>query len=132
MKRIWFLFSLVCLLMIIHSCNLIEYGRWKDNIHLSAKSAEFSSAGDSVTITTEGTGWWVSSVSVDGVNYFDFQGIDREADHYTIKQDCFVVERRDKNTLFIKVDANPTNVKRIINVVLEAGDYHDAVTVTQN
>ena len=68
---------------------------------------------------------------MDGVNYADFQGIDREADHYTIKRDCFIVERRDKHTLFIKADANPTDAKRIINVVLEAGDYHDAVTVTQ-
>ena len=32
---------------------------------------------------------------------------------------------------FIKVEANPNNVKRIITVGLEAGDYFDRVTVTQ-
>ena len=58
-------------------------------------------------------------------------GVDLQADNYIIKQDCFVVERRDKNTLFIKAEANPNNVKRIISVGLEAGDYFDRVTVTQ-
>jgi hypothetical protein len=35
------------------------------------------------------------------------------------------------NTLFIKLYENPLNVNRIVNVVLEDGDYHDGVKITQ-
>jgi hypothetical protein len=84
-----------------------------------------------VTIKTGGSGWWVSDVSVNSDWFYGFKDINLEADSYTIQQDCFVVERRDKNTLFIKVDENPLNVQRIITVGLEAGDYFDRVTITQ-
>ena len=116
------------------SCSKINQrkdGDWDDNIHLSTKTAEFSASGDSITIKTGGSGWWISDVSVDNTWYYRFTDIDLQADSYTIKQDCFVVERRDKNTLFIKVTANPNIVKRIITVGLEAGDYFDRVTITQ-
>ena len=53
------------------------------------------------------------------------------ADKYSIKKDCFLVERRDKNTLFVRVDANPLNVIRTITIGFEAGDYFDRVTITQ-
>lgn len=118
----------------LFSCSKINQrkeGDWDDNIHLSTKTVEFNATNDSVTIKTEGSWWWVSDISVDSNSYFGFSGIDLQADNYKIKQDCFVVERRDKNTLFIKVEANPNNVKRIISVGLEAGDYFDRVTVTQ-
>lgn len=42
------------------------------------------------------------------------------------------MERRDKNTLFVKVNENPLQVQRVIIVELEAGDYFDSVTITQN
>lgn len=48
-----------------------------------------------------------------------------------IKQNCFDVEHRDSHTLFIKADANPYNIKRIIVVGLESGDYSSGVTITQ-
>jgi hypothetical protein len=68
---------------------------------------------------------------VDSTWYCDFIGIDIQSDRYKIKQSCFEVERRDKNTLFIKVDENPNSAKRIVTVGLEAGDYFDRVTITQ-
>jgi hypothetical protein len=68
---------------------------------------------------------------VDDKNYANFPGVDILSDSYVIKEDCFVVERREKYTLFIKLDENPLNVNRIVNVVLEAGDYHDGVRITQ-
>ncbi|MDP4208907.1 MAG: hypothetical protein Q8928_08850 [Bacteroidota bacterium] len=120
---------LIISIIIFISCK--EKGIWDDNIHLSTKAAEFSASGDSVTIKTGGNWWWVSDVSVDTTWYYGFVGVDLQSDNYTIKQNCFDVERRDKNTLFIKVDANPNNVKRIITVGLEAGDYFDRVTITQ-
>lgn len=120
--------------IILFSCSNVNQrkdGDWDDNIHLSTKTVELKATSDSVTIKTEGSWWRVSDISVDSKSYFGFVGVDLQADNYKIKQDCFVVERRDKNTLFIKVEANPNNVKRVISVGLEAGDYFDRVTVTQ-
>lgn len=50
------------------------------------------------------------------LGFMDLKNVNLEADSYIIQQDCFVVERRDKNTLYIKVDANPLSVQRIITV----------------
>jgi len=127
MKRILSITLLiVSFITTIYSC-----GKWADNIKLSTKHVEFSALSDSVKITTVGSWWRVSDVSVNSKYFYEFKDINREADSYIIKQDCFVVERIDKNTLFIKVDGNPLNVQRIITVGLEAGDYFDRVTITQ-
>ena len=113
-------------IFIISSC-----GMWRDNIHLSMKKAEFSADGDSVLITTKGGGWWVSCISVNDSNYYDFKGVNVITDHYKITGNCFVVERRDKFTLFISLSANQEITKRIVKVNLEDGDYFDWVTITQ-
>ena len=68
---------------------------------------------------------------MDDKNFAHFPGVDILADNYIIKEDCFVVARREKYTLFIKLDENPLNVNRIVDVVLEDGDYHDGVKITQ-
>ena len=122
--------AIIIFAVTLFSCSRIV-GIWDDCIHLSTKTVEFKATGDSVTIKTEGSWWWITGISVDGKGYGGFVGVDLHADNYKIKQDCFVVERHDKNTLFIKVEANPNNVKRIITVGLEAGDYFDKVTITQ-
>jgi hypothetical protein len=131
MKRV---LNLVIIFVIaFFSCSKIierRPGDWDDNIHLSVKVAEFDASGDSVTIKTEGSWWWITGISVDNTHY-GMKDVDLQAESYSIKQDCFDVKRRDKNTLFIKVEANPKNVKRIITVGLEAGDYFDYVTITQ-
>ena len=86
---------------------------------------------NSLTITTEGDWWWVIDVTVNDEGFYNFDSVDTELDNYSIKQDCFVVERRNKNTLFIKVEENPLSIQRIITVGLEAGNYFDRVTITQ-
>src|SRR5512135_2536312 len=114
-----FITSLLFFVLCLSSC-----GHWHDNIKLSTKSAEFSANGDSLLITTKGGWWWVSDISVDGKHFYDFPGVDVFADSYVLKEDCFVVERREKYTLFIKLVENPLSVDRIVTVGLEAGDYH--------
>jgi hypothetical protein len=114
---------------LLHGCIRLD-GKWDDNIKLSARKVEFSADGDSVTIKTKGTWWWITDVTVNRQNYFNF-GINPDSESYSIKDGCFVVERRDAHTLFIKVDANPKDSVRVITVGLEAGDYFDRVTVTQ-
>jgi hypothetical protein len=128
MKRVTiFSFVILSVLLVLASC-----GRWSDNIKLSTKSAVFSADGDSLIVTTKGTTWWLSDITVDNSHFYDFRGIDIHAASYTVKQDCFIFERRDSHTLSIKLEANPLNVKRIVIVVLEAGDYFDRVKITQN
>jgi len=130
MKKIMKLTFSVLFIITLFSCSRKD-GDWDDNIKLSKKNIEFSATADSATITTGGSWWWVNNVSVNGKYYYGFTGVTPEADTYKIQQDCFVVERRNKNTLFIKVDENPESIKRTIIVCLEAGDYFDYVTITQ-
>lgn len=106
-------------------------GDWDDNIKLSQKTVEFNASADSVIITTEGSWWWISNVSVNSTYFQLSPEINVESKHYSFRKDCFVVERRDKNTLFIKLDANELPVKRIFSVELEAGDYFDRVIIIQ-
>ena len=131
MKRILNFTLLFVSFITIYSCSEKKEGDWDDNIKLSTKAIEFSALSDSVTIKTGDSGWWISDISVNSNYFYNFNGINLESDSYVIKQDCFVVERRDKNTLFIKVTENTLNIQRIITVGLQAGDYFDRVTITQ-
>lgn len=128
----YLILSLAVLSITLFSCTENKKdGDWDDNIKLSLKSAEFNAEGDSVLITTKGNWWWVNFISVNDRKFYDFSNINLESENYTIKQDCFIVERRNKNTLVIKLDANPLNTNRIVVVGLEAGDYFDNVKITQ-
>lgn len=132
-KNIFNIIFLATLAIISSNCadKMTKEGDWDDCIKLSTKSVEFNSFKDSVFIKTGGTGWWVTDVSVNEQYFYNFENINLTANYFFIKQDCFTVERRDKNTLFIKVEENPLSTKRIITVGLEAGDYFDRVTITQ-
>jgi hypothetical protein len=116
--------------ILLSSCSK-PIGIWDDNIKLSIKTVDFEAHADSILITTGGSTWTVSDVSVDDNWFCGFQGVNLKAESYIIKEDCFNVQRRDKHTLFIKVEKNPLTVKRIITVGLAAGDYFDRVTITQ-
>ena len=132
MKKILILSLFIISAVTLYSyINIIEIGKWEDNIHLSAKEFTFNASGDSAIIKTEGTSWWLSDISVDTSYYYGFSDVNMLADKYSIKKDCIFVERRDKKTFFVRVDANPLNVKRIITIGFEAGDYFDRVTITQ-
>ena len=132
MKKIIILSLFVILAVAICSCiNNIDKGKWDDNIHLSAREFTFNASGDSAIIYTEGTSWWISDIAVDTTYYYGFTDINMQSDKYSIKKDCFYVEHRDKKTLFVKINANPFNVKRIITIGFEAGDYFDRITITQ-
>lgn len=129
------LFSLT-LAVILSSCSEKEdqiIGKWDDNIKLSLKSAEFSAKADSITIKMEGDGWWINEISVNDSSY-QFYGnddVDMESESYTITEDLFVVERSDKNTLFVKMENNDSGTERTMTIVLQAGDYFDYVNLKQ-
>jgi hypothetical protein len=132
-KRIFYVICSVIVFTFLTSCNDKKeiVGKWDDIIKLSSKYAEFNVKTDSVIIKTEGDWWWVEGISVNDSNYYYHKDIDLESDFYSIKEDCFVVERQDKNTLFIKLNENLTGEDRFMRLVLEAGDYFDYVTIKQ-
>jgi hypothetical protein len=130
MKRALYFFPLFISLFLLITACIREDGDWDDNIKLSIKTVEFESKADSVIITTKGNWWWVCDITVNDNHFYGFE-INPESSNYKIQHDCFIVERRDKNTLFIRLDENPLNVNRIVSVGLQAGDYFDRVTITQ-
>ena len=106
---------------------------WRDNIGLSVKDAVFGAEADSIIITTEGTSWWIDNISINDTTYSFYNDaiIDLLGDRYTLKKDCFIVEKRDKTTLFVKMDANTTREERFMTITFEAGDYFDYVHIKQ-
>lgn len=128
----FFIVALLAAPAVLWSCTETKNdGDWDDNIQLSQKTADFKAVGDSVIVTTKGEWWWVNNISVNGTYYYNFEDVNLEADSYVIAQDGFIVERRNKTTLVIKLDTNALTTQRVMRVTLEAGDYFDSVTITQ-
>ncbi len=128
------IFFLVLSIVLISSCIKEEPdGKWDDIIKLSTKNVEFGAKADSVLITTEGDWWWIDMIKLNDsiYSYYNNEDIDLEADSYTISEDDFTVERRNKDTLFIKMNDNTTGKERVMTVGLEAGDYFDYVEIRQ-
>jgi hypothetical protein len=122
--------AFVCIIILL-SCEDKEdlIGIWDDNIKLSTKSADFTAATDSITITTEGEWWWVNNVTFqDSIYTYNMAA---ELDSYSIQEDCFTIERRNKRQLFIKINENNSGIERLLCITLEAGDYFDYVTINQ-
>lgn len=129
MRKLTNLTLLFIFIITLFSCER-EPGDWKDNIKLSTKAVEFNALADSVTVTTGG-GWWLAYISVNNVNMNELNGINGRSDNFIINHDWFVIERQNKNTLFIKVAENQNIEPRILTVGLQNGDYWDRVTITQ-
>jgi hypothetical protein len=108
-------------------------GDWDDNIKLSTKHVDFKFETDSILIATEGACWWVEGISFEDsvFQYYNREDIDLESDSYIISEEDFLVERRNKNTLFIKLEENDTRKIRVIKITLQAGNYFDVVTIKQ-
>ncbi|WP_346858077.1 hypothetical protein [uncultured Draconibacterium sp.] len=122
-------------ILFLSACNDKEdpIGLWDDNIKLSIKQAEFNAESDSIVVTTEGNWWWIDGISVNDSTYtfYDDVAVNLESEEYSIQKDCFTVERRNANTLFIKMDENSSGEKRLMTVYLQAGDYFDSVHIEQ-
>lgn len=132
MKKILIIFFSFFLLSSCSDKEEIE-GKWDDNIKLSTKNVNLSSKIDSITITTGGSWWWIDSVSFqDSIyGYYTREDIKLDADFYSITEDQFLIEKRNKNTLFVKLNKNNTGKERIMNITFEAGDYFDYVSIKQ-
>lgn len=122
-------------IFILTSCSDKEdpIGKWDDNIKLSTKNVDFAAKTDSVTIKTEGDWWWIDAITFEDstYSYYGREDINLESDSYFIIEEQFLVERRDKNTLFVKINENNTGEERIMNITFEAGNYFDYVNIKQ-
>lgn len=109
-----------------------EDGDWDDHIKLSEKEVQFDSLENSVTINTEGSGWWISGIFFKEGETFDFSTVDTTSKSFTITESDFIVERLNEKELFIKLFENTTGSERIFTVGLQAGNYFDGITITQS
>jgi hypothetical protein len=136
MKKILALiFAAGCFIGIISCSKNEKTGDWDDNIVLSTKSLEFDATADSAIVTTKGTGWWITDISVmsgdEELTYY-FNEYSTKMNNYTIQLNCFKISRRGANTIYIELNDNLSGTERKVTVGLEAGDYFDSIVVTQN
>lgn len=128
MKKI---ITLTVLFLIVLSCADSKDGDWDDNIKLSQKEVQFSSAQNNIEISTEGTGWWVGEVSMDG-ELFDLNGIDTTKEKFTIEETEFSIERKNSTEVYISMQQNPTESARVLIIGLQSGNYFDGIKITQS
>lgn len=108
-------------------------GDWDDNIKLSTKNVSLTGETDSILITTKGNWWWIDGITFNDsiYQYYGREDINLESDSYSITEDGFLVERRNKNSLFVKINENHTGAERVMIITLQAGNYFDALTIKQ-
>lgn len=99
-----------------------------DTILLSEKTVEFPAASDSIALTTKGANWKIKAMVVNGT-FFYVQ--DRGEDTLIVDRIWCTVERRGKQKLFIKAEANNMDAVRQASVTLEDNGYYDYVEIRQ-
>ena len=128
MKKI---IALTLLLLVVLSCSDSKDGDWDDNIKLSQKEVQFSSTNNNVEISTEGTGWWIDEVTMNG-EQFDLDGIDTTKENFIIEQAEFSIERKNSTEIYISMQQNQSTTERVLLIGLQAGNYFDGIKVTQS
>jgi hypothetical protein len=123
------LITILFLMTIFSSCHK-EIGNWSDNIHLSGKKFTFNANGDSVLITTKGKWWWLTFAKLDST-YTPIPSNAVLCD-FEYTDSSFQIVRKSCDTLIVKINENNTNASRVLTIGLEAGDYFDAVQITQS
>ncbi|KAF2341301.1 hypothetical protein [Flavobacterium tistrianum] len=106
-------------------------GRSEDDIKLSKKEAFFTAEANTVTITAEYKTWWVDDFALDKVR-IDKGTVNLYAENFIFKNDVFEVEKKNGNTLIITMSKNTTGRERILNIVLQAGNYFESINVVQS
>ncbi len=127
-------FVILFVVVIFTSCNHESddpIGKWDDNIKLSEKSLSFDSTVSSGIITTQGEHWWITEVNIDGKKYYhdEFKGSDSAP--YSVVKDTLSINRSNLRTLNIAVDENKASTPRVIEIIVQAGNYFDGIIITQ-
>lgn len=130
MKKTYTIGLLILLFIGVTSCKDEEDGKWNDNIELSQKEVNFTTEENQIVITTQGTGWWISEVTLDG-NVQEDISIDTTADNFIINTDEFSIERKNATDIYISMQSNLTETDRVLIIGLQDGNYFDGIKITQ-
>ncbi len=122
---------LVFLLLFSVSCtDSSPVGIWEDNIKLSEKEVEVSGQFNSILITTQGAGWWLSGIRVND-SYIDINSTNTVLSDFIIETTDFKIERKNTTEIHIDIFENTTDSVRILDIGLQSGDYFDNIIIKQ-
>ncbi|MDR0611914.1 MAG: hypothetical protein LBG45_00210 [Dysgonamonadaceae bacterium] len=152
MKNI-ILFSLI---LSVYSCDKTELeGIAKDSIKPSLREYSFDADGGSVTITTEGSRWFMNGMYINGygetyplhlcgIEYSEYSDIypykvncdifadERGLEPKTVEHLWFSITRENLQTLIIEFKPNDTQQKKWIQLNLNDRNYSTSITVSQS
>lgn len=83
-----------------------------------------------IQISTEGESWWVNELSLNG-KLLNIDGIDTTKENFIIEETNFSVERKNAKEIHISLKENQTELKRVLLVGLQAGNYFETIRITQ-
>lgn len=113
------------------SCNNEQDGKSGDNIKLSQRDVNFTSASNSVAITTKYGGWWLNEIALNKES-IDLTNVDKISNSFTVTNSEFEVKRKDANTILITMNKNSTGTERILMVGIQRRNYYDGIKITQS
>lgn len=115
--------------VIIFSCS-DPVGFQDKTINLSQDMVSFNSSADSIKITTEGTSWWISNVSLNNT-LVDIDDVNTTDATFEIIQNEFTIIRQSTMELFITMTENPNSQQRVLDIFLSEGNTGDLLTIEQ-
>ena len=104
----------------------------EDIIKLSEREFTISAESSLLIITTEGTRWCIKSIGLDDDWSYDTGGIDATMRDFLIEENDFSIERKNMNEIHISMTENQSDLDRILNITLQAGNYFDGIRITQS
>lgn len=102
-----------------------------DTIGLSKNLVQFSAENNSTTITTQGSGWWLSEIEFNG-SKIDISGINRFSNQFKIDESEFTFERKSANEIFIQMTKNNSKQERKLWILLVHMNYGGHLSVIQS
>lgn len=129
MKKI---LTLLLVTFTLLSCSDSKDGDWDDNILLSQKQISVDSAQNSILLTTGGNSWWISEIFFMDGQSFDISDIDTTSQDFQISESDFTLDRINGNEIQIVIEANNTNLERVLHVGLQSGNYFDGFKIIQS
>lgn len=129
MKKTLILILAICT---TYSCTDKKEGDWDDNIKLSQKEVTITADSNSVTISTEGTSWWIQGIGLNDDWTYDISGIDTTKQNFIIDEAEFKIERKNGTEIYISMAQNETGLERTLTFGLQAGNYGDGIKIIQS
>lgn len=103
----------------------------EDIIGISKKEVQFKSETDSVLIITRSDFWQLSEIQLEGSPLRDLAKVDVAAPNFIVEDSAFVVERRNRNEVYITMSENKTDENRKLTVLLQLGNCFDRIIIEQ-